>query len=260
MILVAIKLMLTPLIMGSATLASRRWGDAVGGWLVGLPVISGPVSVYLLIERGADFAAVAAAGSISGVISAGGVLRWLRAGREAERRRGAPLRNDRLYRRGRGHDRLAPPLAALIALSAVTLFLARKFLPAADEAAARIAAPHWDMPARIIVGTALVIAVTTLAGWLGPRVSGLSASFPVIGGAIAAFAHLARGPKAGVAALRGMASALYGFLAFFAIIGYGLVSLGPLAAYALAVTVALFAQSVTLSWLRRDARRARDAP
>ena len=62
MILVAIKLMLTPLIMGSATLASRRWGDAVGGWLVGLPVISGPVSVYLLIERGADFAAAAAAG------------------------------------------------------------------------------------------------------------------------------------------------------------------------------------------------------
>ena len=102
--------------------------------------------------------------------------------------------------------------------------------------------------------------MTTFAGWLGPRVSGLSASYPVIGGGIAAFAHLARGPKAGVAALRGMASALYGFIAFFAVIGYGLVALGPLAAYALAVAVALLAQGVTLSWLRRDARRARIAP
>ena len=67
--LLATKLLITPLILWAATSASRRWGDAVGGWLVGLPVISGPVSVYLYLDRGSDFAALAAAGSISGVIS-----------------------------------------------------------------------------------------------------------------------------------------------------------------------------------------------
>jgi hypothetical protein len=246
--------------MGSATLAGRRWGDAVGGWLVGLPVISGPVSVYLFIERGADFAAVAAAGSMAGVISQAAFCVGYALGARLSVAAALLCATIGYVAAGAATIASAPPLAALIALSAATLFLARKFLPAADSAAARIAAPHWDLPARILVATALVIAVTTFAGWLGPRVSGLSASYPVIGGGIAAFAHLARGPKAGVAALRGMASALYGFIAFFAVIGYGLVALGPLAAYALAVTVALLAQGVTLTWLRRDARRARVAP
>ena len=155
----------------------------------------------------------------------------------------------------------APPLAALIALSAATLFLgAEDSCPPQTRRRRASQRPTGICPRAFSLSTALVIAVTTFAGWLGPRVSGLSASYPVIGGGIAAFAHLARGPKAGVAALRGMASALYGFIAFFAVIGYGLAALGPLAAYALAVTVALVAQGVTLYWLRRDARRARVAP
>ena len=91
---------------------------------------------------------------------------------------------------------------------------------------------------------------------LGPRVSGLSASYPIIGGAIAAFAHAVRGPRAGVAALRGMASALFGFIAFFGVIGYGLGPLAPLPAYGLALAMALATQGLTLLWLRGDARRA----
>ena len=109
----------------------------------------------------------------------------------------------------------------------------------------------------MVVVTALVLAVTELAGAMGPRLSGVSASYPVIGAAIAAFAQGARGPKAGVAALRGMASALFGFIAFFAVVGYGLAALGAPAAYALAILAALAAQAVALLSLRGDARRAK---
>jgi hypothetical protein len=259
MILVAIKLLLTPLIMGSATLASRRWGDAVGGWLVGLPVISGPVSVYLFIERGPDFAALAAAGSISGVVSQASFCIGYAVGARLGLAAAVLGATVAFVAAGAVTVALAPPLAVLIVLSASMLFVARRFLPVTDEATARIAAPHWDLPARIVVATVLVLTVTAFAGWLGPRVSGLSASYPVIGGGIAAFAHLARGPRAGVAALRGMASALYGFIGFFAIIGYTLVAWGPLAAYGSAVAVALLAQGVTLISLRRDAQGARVA-
>ena len=153
MILVAIKLMLTPLIMGSATLASRRWGDAVGGWLVGLPVISGPVSVYLLIERGAEFAAVAAAGSVSGVISQAAFCVGYALGAEAERCRGAPLRNDRLCRRGRGDDRLG---AAACRLDRVfrcdALFWPACSCPPPDAAAARIAGGAMGSAGALYLG------------------------------------------------------------------------------------------------------------
>src|SRR5215218_6073961 len=33
-----------------ASLAVRRWGDAIGGWLVGLPLTSGPVAAFLAIQ------------------------------------------------------------------------------------------------------------------------------------------------------------------------------------------------------------------
>ncbi|HET7343490.1 MAG TPA: hypothetical protein VFL90_18640, partial [Methylomirabilota bacterium] len=54
-----LKLAATPLLIAGASLAGRRWGPAVGGWLVGLPLTSGPVAVFLALEHGAAFAAAA---------------------------------------------------------------------------------------------------------------------------------------------------------------------------------------------------------
>src|SRR5437763_1777798 len=62
----ALKLVLTPALIAIATLSGRRWGPSIGGWLVGLPFTSGPVSFFLAIEQGTPFAAAAAAGSIGG--------------------------------------------------------------------------------------------------------------------------------------------------------------------------------------------------
>src|SRR5437016_7099204 len=56
------KVVLTPLFIAAVTLAGRRWGPAVGGWLAGLPLTSGPVSVFLALEQGPGFAVRAAVG------------------------------------------------------------------------------------------------------------------------------------------------------------------------------------------------------
>ncbi|MGO9742041.1 MAG: hypothetical protein ACLPN5_11110 [Roseiarcus sp.] len=249
-----LELLITPLIMGSATFASRRWGDVVGGWLVGLPVVSGPVSVYLLVERGPDFAARAAADSLSGVMAQAGFCIGYALG--AQRGVAAALISATFgfLALGGAAVALAPPLAALMAGAAAMLALARVLLPADGAAAARLPAPRWDLPARLVIVTTLVVTVTGFAGALGPQLSGLAATYPVIGGAIAAFAQLARGPKAGIAALRGMATALYGFIAFFAVIGFTLGPLAPLTAYGAALAAALAIQGLTLRGLESGAR------
>ena len=36
--------------------AGRRWGPGVSGWLTGLPLLAGPVSVFVCIEQGETFA------------------------------------------------------------------------------------------------------------------------------------------------------------------------------------------------------------
>jgi hypothetical protein len=43
------KLVATPLLIQPASLAGRRWGPAIGGWLVGLPLTSGPIAFFLAI-------------------------------------------------------------------------------------------------------------------------------------------------------------------------------------------------------------------
>ena len=61
-----LKLVLTPALIGGASLAARRWGHAVSGWLVGLPLTSGPIAFFLALERGTSFATAAAIGSLAG--------------------------------------------------------------------------------------------------------------------------------------------------------------------------------------------------
>lgn len=66
MLLLLFKLCTMPLLILATTLASRRFGQATGGWLVGLPLTSGPIAVFLALEHGAGFAQLAATGSLAG--------------------------------------------------------------------------------------------------------------------------------------------------------------------------------------------------
>jgi len=63
------KAAVTPVLIGSASWAGRRWGDAVGGWFVGLPLTSGPVVLFVSMEHGAAFGAATAAGVLAGCLS-----------------------------------------------------------------------------------------------------------------------------------------------------------------------------------------------
>ena len=67
--ILVLKLILAPIIIGSASLAGRRWGPATSGWIVGMPLTSGPVIFFLAITHDIPFAANAIRGTLSGGIS-----------------------------------------------------------------------------------------------------------------------------------------------------------------------------------------------
>ena len=64
-----LKLVLTPALIGAASLAGHRWGAAVGGWLVGIPLTSAPIALFLALDHGPSFAASASVGMLLGTIS-----------------------------------------------------------------------------------------------------------------------------------------------------------------------------------------------
>src|SRR5215470_12865337 len=159
-----LKLLLTPLLIAAASLAGRRWGPAVGGWFVGLPLTSGPIALFLALDHGAGFAAAAAAGSLAGAAfcvayAAGALAGWPAALAAAT---AAFALAAALVQR-------APFSLGALALGAIAAFaLALWLLPRRRTTAAPPPPPAWDLPARMVITTVLVLGITGAATMLGP--------------------------------------------------------------------------------------------
>jgi len=245
-----LKLVLTPLLIAGASLAGRRWGQSVGGWLVGLPLTSGPVAFFLAVERGTGFAAAAALGSLAGAVAEAGFC--LAYGWTAPRGRIVATVAATLAFAvvAVGLQPLAWPSVMLAVTVAVVLVVALRCLPRLTGGAVPAPPPRWDLPARMVLTTALVIAITGLAPTLGPRVSGVLATFPVYAAILTVFAHRA-GPAPAVQVLRGLLLGLFSFGAFFLVLARAIEDLGIAGGFAAATAAALVVQAASLAFLVR---------
>ena len=64
-----LKLLLIPGFLLLISLAGKRWGPSVAGWLSGLPVVVGPILFFLAIEQGPQFAAQSAVAALSAMFA-----------------------------------------------------------------------------------------------------------------------------------------------------------------------------------------------
>jgi hypothetical protein len=250
-----LKLVLVPAIIGAASLAGRRFGPAVSGWLVALPFTSAPIIFFLALSHGTAFAADSAMGTLAGGLSLAAfcaVYHWL-----------AP----------RSHWALTA-MAALIVLGGAALGLQYLRLPlpalalavtAALGAALWLITPQgrvtepppppapsaWDIPARMITATAFVLLITAIAPSIGPRLSGLLAAFPLVAGTVVVFTHWRRGAEAADGVLRGLVLGLFAFTGFYSVLIATLVPAGIGPAFAAAILAAAVVQGATLWIIRR---------
>ena len=260
----ALKLTLTPILIAVASLAGRRWGPAVSGWLIGLPLTSGPIIFLLALAHGPAFATSAATGTLAGTLSecafclAYGWLAgrgWLRAivgGCLAFFAAVAALQH------------LTLPLAPLCAVVLVALVASLWLMPTqryagrapSDAPPEDASLPWWDLPLRMALATCFVALLTGVAPALGPRLTGLLAPFPVYGSILALFAHRQQGPTAAARVLRGLLLGLFSFAAFFVALAslLGRLSLAP--AFLCATLAALTAQGGSLWLMRRRSAHA----
>src|SRR5512136_2659671 len=61
-----LKIVMAPMLIGLASLAGRKWGPAISGWIVGMPLTTGPVIFILAVQQGTAYATTAALGTLSG--------------------------------------------------------------------------------------------------------------------------------------------------------------------------------------------------
>ncbi len=235
MTIALLKLFVTPLLMYVVTSASRRWGSSIGGLLSGMPLTSAPVSIFLTIEQGPRFAEAAAIGSIAGITA---VMMFYVAYYLVSRFAGVPVTlgaslavyvgSACLFSAMSDHGLL---LAAIFLTAAAIILVASARVPS-DAAVLRT--PRWDMPARIIVSTGMVIAITVAAPVFGPNVTGVLAPIAIISWPLIVFAHVQQGRTQAVLTIRGTVQTSIGILGFYGVVVV-LVETRPVLTYVLAV-------------------------
>jgi len=239
-LLLALKLTLTPLFIGLVSLAGRRWGPAITGWLVGLPLTSGPVIFFLAMERGEPFAAAASKGAIMGLISVAAFclvygrvctrLGWMASTCAGW---GAYLAATLVFVR----VSLSLPTTYLAAVA--SLFLTLALFPRTPAGPIAAKAPRSEIFIRMAAATVLVLGLTGMAAWLGPSLTGLIAPFPVYSTILAAFTQRAEGGEAAARLLRGVVLGSFTFALFFFVLAGALTRFSIASAFGLASLAAM---------------------
>jgi len=196
------KILLAPVLIALVSLAGRKWGPGISGWLLGIPFNSGPILFFLVLEQGTQFASRTAVGSLLGILAwaaftlayAYSCLKlswWLSTlvGWMAYFVVAALL--------------LPVTLTVVPAFMVVSAVLALTVL--AFPKAVLLRPPtgygRYDLWLRMATASFMVVTLTSFAKLLGPMASGVLSAFPAYTTILAVFSHC-QGAEAGCSCSR----------------------------------------------------------
>jgi uncharacterized membrane protein (GlpM family) len=253
--LLALKLLLVPALLAAISMAGKRWGPGVAGWLAGFPSLTGPILFFLALERGPEFTVQAAVLSLSSVFPAiafGVTYAWVCT---RLRWQGSLICAFSAWTAGvllLAH--LPLTVWGSLAISLLTLFAAPRLFPRTHAQWGSRPLPAYELLLRMAAGAAMVLAVTAAAEGLGTIWTGLFAAFPVMSTVLAVFSHRANGPGFVVAMLRAMIGGFYAYISYCLAVSLLLEACGIAVTYTVAVLAAIAVQGAAKLIMMRLAR------
>lgn len=249
-----LKLILSPIIIGSASLAGRKWGHAVSGWLIGLPLTSGPIMFFLALSHPTSFVMTSALGTLSGGFP---LVAFCLAYAWMSRRFAWPassaislLAYFSLVILMQG---VVVSIIPLYIMNILAFLLGIRLMPEPGVVNASDSKPgRWDIPARIVIGTSFILLLTGSATLLGARLTGLLATIPLYTIILTVFAHRSQGFPGAINVLRGLLFGLFAFVSFFLALRFLLERADIYRAFFLAALTALLVQGCSLLILRKN--------
>jgi hypothetical protein len=242
MLFFLIRVLLAPLAVVAGTLAQRRFGYAVSGLILGLPLTSLPLLWLVALQHGTAFASSMTGALLVGSIAEAVVL-WL-------------------YARLTIH--LSPSLALLgalgafaLAAEAVNLLRLSALLAGLITALGFAAALRWwpvttnsnassegrsRLWLRVTMSAVFTIVIVALAGRLGPVLAGLIDALPALSLMMAFTTHQDHGSGASSRFLHGVTRGSFSYLAAMVVLAELLRTGNLLLAFAAALMAALVVQ------------------
>jgi len=231
----------------------RRWGHSIGGLILGLPLTSGPVLFFLSLEQGNLFASAAALGTLMGLIPlATSCIAFSLLSFRVSWPTSLVACCITFFAVAFILNYVSAPL--LLSFVGVLAFLAiiRKLFPSGTVERVSRKPPGWEIPARAIAATVLVLLITEGATMLGPHLSGLLTPFPVYATILGVFTLKFDGANACALFLRGIITGCFTTAVFLFLISSFIVQLGLFLVMTLAILAVLLMHSFLLYTFRRS--------
>jgi hypothetical protein len=247
MILLVLRVITTPLVIVMATLMQRRLGHAVSGMMIGLPLTSLPLLWLVALSHGTKFTGSMSSATLTGTIAQVVVI-WVYAS---------------LATRLTPTLSLVGALAAFVVTAGVTQALHPSGLVAAvlSGAGFAIALRWWPrtsltpvaqgryrLALRVVLSAGFTLVVVSLAGPIGPGLSGLAAALPVMSLIMAFVTHQELGADASSRFLKGVTRGSFAYvvsmLVLTELLESGRMGLAFLLAIATAIVIQLAVQSL----------------
>jgi hypothetical protein len=246
--LILIKILLTPILIGFASLLGRVFGPAMGGWVVGLPLTSGPILLILALAHGQVFARVASIGILSGVIPVVAFCITYHILCKRTNWIWSESGSIFVYFIVTFVMELWSPSLFYASISVIIILTTATYLLHTRNLVHHAKAPNpkWDLPVRMLVATAFVFLLTSLAQMLGPHLSGLLSPFPIFVSVLVIFTHIFEGIDSAQQLLYGVILGLFSFATFFISIALFIQSSGIPFALVVAIVSALATQGIIL--------------
>jgi hypothetical protein len=247
-----LKALLVPLLIWGVSLVARRWGHTISGWISGLPLIGGPILVFLAIDLGTEFAARTAVATLTTVVACAAhcvAFAWIarRFGWSASLA-GAWLTFALV---AAVTAQFRPPATFAFLIACATMVVGVLALPRSARMTGPAPIPGYEIGLRMAAAVAMVLGITAGAEALGPTWSGVLLSIPIQGSVVPAFTRALHGHPATVQVLGGMLTGLIAFNTFFYAAALAVVPLGVTAGFASAVVA-----TVGVTFAVGHARRA----
>jgi hypothetical protein len=242
MLFFLIRVLLAPLAVVAGTLAQRRFGDAVSGLILGLPLTSLPLLWLVALQHGTAFASSMTGALLVGSIAEAIVL-WLYA------RLTIHLSPSLALVGALGSFALAAEAVNLLRLSALLAGLltalgfaaALRWWPTAsqDNASGQGRSLLW---LRVVLSAVFTVVIVALAGRLGPVLAGLIDALPAMSLMMAFTTHQEHGSGASSRFLHGVTRGSFSYLAAMIVLAELLRTGNLLLAFTAALVAALLVQ------------------
>ena len=223
----------------------------MSGWLIGLPLNSGPISFILALEQGNEFASAASKAIMLGIMSVfvfsvvysrlAIYLGWVPS---------VVGGLSSFFLSTYLLDAVSLPLLVGFASALVAMAVCLTLMPKVASDKLPLATPSWELPARMISATALVFIITGVAQVLGPQLTGLLTPFPIYATVLGVFIHRSEGGGQAVRLLRGVVAGSLTSLFFLLVISATLVPWGVGNSFVCAICIGLLTHALLLRFLK----------